>query len=339
MPDSKVNAGGIPLKILIPVGVLVFFLSTFFSYSLFHHKEAAAPGKTPPVQTARVPEAVTNPEENAPAEATPSGIASEPAVATEPSPSQALPQESTLEAKPVASAQTAKPQTQVETAVSKPKASPEKSPVAAANPSPKPETAKTAPRKTEIAKAAPVKAEVETEVIPVLTQPEKEKIAKAPTGKNQDQLKLQIGTYPDLKTMLQDLNRVKELGFEAAFEEKETEGKGKDYFLILDKVFNEGEAKAYSLKLKVVHKLENTIKTQPGGKGQVWIGPFEKLTEVAKTTKMLKDEGYETRVQIKKKPGKKVFLFAGPFASKIDMIKAKAVLKKNGFSPEAPALP
>ena len=91
MPDLKVNTGGIPLKILIPVGVLVFFLSTFLSYSLFHHKEDAAPGKTSPVQTAWVPEAVINPEENAPVEATPSSVTSEPAVARETSPSQALP--------------------------------------------------------------------------------------------------------------------------------------------------------------------------------------------------------------------------------------------------------
>jgi len=54
---------------------------------------------------------------------------------------------------------------------------------------------------------------------------------------------------------------------------------------------------------------------------------------------MLKDEGYDTRVEIKKKPGEKIYLFAGPFANKMDMIKAKAVLKQNGFSPEAPALP
>jgi len=329
LPDSKVNAGGISLKTLIPVGALVFFLSTFFSYSLFHHKEVAGPAKTPSVQTAEIFEDATQPPEAVATAPTPSGIASEPAVATEPSPLQALPQGSTPAAKPVAPAQTAKPQTQVETAVSQVKASPEKSPVAAAAPSPKPETAK----------AAPVKAEAETEDTPVLTQPKKEEVAKAPAGKNQGQLKLQIGTYPDLKTMLQDLNRVKELGFEAAFDEKETEGGGNDYFLILDKVFNEGEAKADSLKLKVVHKLENTIKPQPGGTDQVWIGPFEKLTEAVKTTKMLKDKGYETRVQIKKKPGRKVFLFAGPFASKVDMIKAKAVLKKNGFSPEAPALP
>jgi hypothetical protein len=260
-----------------------------------------------------------------------------------------LPHESAPEAKPVSPVQTAKSQTQGETAVSKPKASPEKSPLAVKTAPGKEKAAKAVPEKTETAKIAPgkaeenktvpVKAEAETEALPVLTQPKKEEVAKAPAGKNQAQLKLQIGEYPDLKSMLQDMNRIKEMGLETAFEEKETEGAGKDFFLVLNKEFNEGEAKVDSLKLKVLHKLENTVKPQENGKEQVWIGPFAKLTEAVKTTKMLKDEGYDTRLEIKKKPGKKVYLFAGPFANKMDMIKAKAVLKKNGFSPEAPALP
>ncbi len=317
MPESKPNAGGISLKILIPVGALVFFLSTWFSYSFFHHQETAIPGKTPLAQTARVPEPVANPAENKP---TPSGVASGPMGSEEPMPSQALSPES-------APAQTAEPKTQVEAAVLKPQASPEKSPEAAA----------TSPGKTEIAKAAPAKAE--NEAVPVLTQRKKEGVDKAPAGKNKAPLKLQIGEYPDLKSMIQDLNRVKELGFATAFEEKEMEGAGKDYFLVLNREFNEGEANADSLKLKVIHKLENKITSQSDGKDQIWIGPFAKLTEAIKTTKMLKDEGYDTRVEMKKKPGKKIYLFTGPFDNKMDMIKAKAVLKKNGFSPEAPALP
>ena len=319
MPESKPNAGGMSLKILIPVGALVFFLSTWFSYSFFHHQEANVPGKTSLAQAARVLEPVANPAEN---ERAPSGVASGPVGSGEPTPSQALSPES-------APAQTAEPKTQVETAALKPQASPEKSPEAAA----------TSPGKTEIAKAAPAKTEAENQAIPVLTQRKKEEVAKAPAGKNKAPLKLQIGEYPDLKSMIQDLNRVKELGFATAFEEKEMEGAGKDYFLVLNREFNEGEANADSLKLKVIHKLENKITPQSGGKDQIWIGPFAKLTEAIKTTKMLKDEGYDTRVEMKKKPGKKIYLFAGPFDNKMNMIKAKAVLEKNGFSPEAPALP
>ena len=371
MPEARANTGGISRKALILIGAVVFVLSTGISYSIFHHKGAAAPGKNPPDQTALVPEAVINPEENALPEAAPSGVASAPDVETEPSPSQALTPEPAPAAKPVAPAQTAKAPTQAETAVSQPKASPEKSSAVTKAVPEKEKEAKAAPGKTETAKIAPgkaeepktepvkaeteaqlalIKAQTETQLAPakveaepgagaILTPPRTEGVAKAPAEKKPGQFKLQIGEYPDLKSMLKDMNRVKELGIETAFEEKETEGGKKDYFLVMEKEFSEGEAKAESLKMKVVHKLETTITPGPEGKSQVWIGPFTKLTQAVKTTKMLKEEGFNTRVETKKKSGEKIYLFAGPFSDKIDMIKAKAVLKQNGFSPEAPTLP
>lgn len=349
MPDSKAHAGGISRKALILIGAVVFVLSTWISYSVFHHKGAAAPGGNPPSQAARVPEPAFNPEENMPVEANPSAVDLEPAVAPEPSPSATLTQKSIPEAKPVSPVPTAQSQTQVETAASKSKGSPEKSQlVVKAAPgkeieakalAEKNETAKITPEKVEETKPAPAKVETEPGAGAILALPRTEEVAKAPAEKKPGQLKLQIGEYPDLKSMLKDMNRVKELGIETAFEEKETEGGKKDYFLVIEKEFSEGEAKAESLKMKVVHKLETTITPGPEGKSQVWIGPFTKLTQAVKTTKILKEEGYNTRVETKKKSGKKICLFAGPFSDKMDMIKAKAVLKNNGFSPEAPALP
>ncbi|MDD5223004.1 MAG: hypothetical protein PHE84_03365 [bacterium] len=335
------NTGGISRKALILIGAVMFILSTIISYSIFHHNETAAPDKKPPVQNARVPESAFNAEENMPAGANPSGVGSEPSLL----PSQDLTEKSAPEAKPPV--KTAESQPKAEAAVPKSKTSPEKNALEAKTASGKEKEAKAEPKKTETAEIAPGKAEetkpapvkAESEAVAITTPPKTEEAAKVPAGKKPGQLRLQIGEYPDLKSMLKDMNRVKELGFETAFEEKETQGGKKEYFLVMEKEFTEGEAKAESLKMKVAHKLETSINPGPEGKSQVWIGPFSKLTEAVKTTKMLKEEGTDTRVESKKKSGKKVYLFAGPFSDKMGMIKAKAVLKNNGFSPETPALP
>lgn len=336
MPEVGTNTGGISRKALILIGAVIFILSTIISYSIFHHNQTAAPDKIPTVQNARVPESAFNPEENIPAGANPSGVDS-------PLPSQDLTQKSAPEAKPPF--QAAKSPTEAEATVPKSKTSPEKTALAAKNAPGKEKEAKAEPKKAETAETTPGKAEetkpapAKAETVAVITPPKTEETAKAPAEKKPGQLKLQIGEYPDLKSMLKDMNRVKELGFETAFEEKETKGGQKEYFLVMEKEFSEGEAKAESLKMKVAHKLETSITPGPEGKSQVWIGPFAKLTEAAKNTKMLKEEGTDTRVEIKKKSGKKMYLFAGPFSDKMGMIKAKAVLKNNGFSPETPVLP
>ena len=162
--------------------------------------------------------------------------------------------------------------------------------------------------------------------------PEKKKFIREEIKKIEFTLKIQIGTYGSEKKMMRDLERAQDLGFEVFSREDVVEEN--EYFLVLEGKMPSGAAKANSLKLRAMHKIENEVVPQPDGTAQVRIGPLGSERKLADMKRKVEEAGFAVRTDVKKKFSKQYVLGVGPFYTSRELSEAEAVLKENGFRPQ-----
>lgn len=308
---------GIPLKIFLVLSCVIFIASTGISYSIFSREnplkdahlagangtgtgvadddmEGTGGGPEMPAETGE--EASESAEETSPDEEISPG--EEPAPSSAPEPADTVAEEPSQLEEPEGDALEAEPEPE---------------------PKPKPKTAAT-PKKVA---AKPKEAKA---------PPEKRKFVREEVKKIEFTLKIQIGTYGSEKRMMRDLERVQNLGFETFSREDVVEEN--EYFLVLGGKMPSGAAKANSLKLRAMHKIENEVVPQPDGTAQVRIGPLGGERQLADMQRKVEEAGFTVQTDVKKKFNKQYVLGVGPFYTSRELSEAEAVLKENGFRPQ-----
>ncbi len=98
--------------------------------------------------------------------------------------------------------------------------------------------------------------------------------------------------------------------------------------------FNEGRARAASMKLDFKGGIKNKIVPQKDGTFAIQAGPFDTLSKVVEIKNKISELGFTTRIDFSSSTKVVYHLRVGKFVTRSDADKTLALLRHNGFSPE-----
>ncbi|UCD84588.1 MAG: SPOR domain-containing protein [Deltaproteobacteria bacterium] len=104
-------------------------------------------------------------------------------------------------------------------------------------------------------------------------------------------------------------------------------------YVVVDQRFDEGEARAASMKVEFVGGIKNDVLTQNDGSYTIRAGPYNSLSKVVEIKNKISELGYATRIDFSTSTDVIYRLRVGKFATKSDAEKTLALLRQNGFSP------
>lgn len=147
---------------------------------------------------------------------------------------------------------------------------------------------------------------------------------------------LSLGIFTEEGEVKANLTQLQGLGLAPVLEEKTVITQ--KYFIYLAEKLTQGQAKANSLKLKVINKIENEIVPQPDGAARVRVGPIMGKNQAAEMKGRMERAGYPSEIQTEAFKGKGFLLKAGRFATRDEADKTVATLKQKGFKAEIVSL-
>lgn len=211
-------------------------------------------------------------------------------------------------------------------------AAPQVKPPSAPAPTPAPTPAPAAPPAAAPEPSQPAPAE--KPATPPAAQPEPEKkpvqVAAVP------RFTLSLGTYADEAELKASLAKLKGLGLNPISEEKTiTTAK---YFIFLNEKLTPGQAKANSLKLKMLQKIENEIIPQADGTAKVRVGPLADKKQATEMKGKMDGAGFPSEIRAEESKAQGYSLKAGKFATREEANKTISTLKQKGLKAEIVSL-
>ena len=105
-------------------------------------------------------------------------------------------------------------------------------------------------------------------------------------------------------------------------------------YVVIDQKFDEGEARAASMKVEFVGGVKNKLITQSDGTFTIQAGPFSSLSKVVEIKNKISELGFPTRIDFSSSTKVVYRLRVGKFATRSEADKTLARLRQNGFSPK-----
>jgi len=153
-------------------------------------------------------------------------------------------------------------------------------------------------------------------------------VAKAP----EPRFSLEVGTYSSQSSFNSAFAQVKSLGLDPYSQTKNVSNA--IYYIYLNDSFTPGQAKANSLKLKVIQKIASEEVPQADGSVLVRTGPFSSQGDAASMKSRLDGAGFPSRIDAVKTVSKAYVLKAGKFPTREEAEEARAKLRARGFKAE-----
>jgi len=143
---------------------------------------------------------------------------------------------------------------------------------------------------------------------------------------------LSLGIFTNEADQKASQAKVKSLGWETVSQEKTVTAE--KYFIFLNEKLTPGQAKANSLKLKMLQRIENEIIPQADGTAQVRVGPFPDKNQAKQTLDKMNGAGFPSEIQAEQTQVKSYALKTGRFATREEANKAVSTLKQKGLKAE-----